>query len=150
MPVFKITGVKLGGKPWEYKYHNFKVNDEVYFKITTKGSKYSLVTFKPVNFEGAPVLLVNPYNKDADPKGADIYLPMIVDDWKVKVYRSSDPIYQPDGKYLKNSVVVPLKLAFEKYIAKKMVIDLVLDSSPHFRCDHKECGSLIYYILSLD
>lgn len=103
-----------------YTYLNVNNPDELYTDIYTYGTCYlhSLVTFKPANIQGAPVMMV-----DTDKCGV-IHLPRSVDDWEIKYYSSFESLSYLDPKYLKNSGVVNLNQFFGKYISEGLTLEL--------------------------
>ena len=126
-PVAAVTGddfevfTDMNDKLNKYIYRNTDNPFEKYIEIYTPGTQYlhSLVTFKPANIEGAPVMVVDTYKKRAV-----IYLPRIVDDWEIKFYSNSEPLSHPDPDYLKNAGVVNLNEKFEKYIPDGLILEL--------------------------
>ena len=130
-PVAAVSGDDFEVVTWEsdydgtYIYCNLNDPDELYTEIKTYSHTYgtcylhSLVTFKPANIQGAPVMMV-----DTDKSGV-IHLPRSVDDWEIKFYSSPKSFSHPDPKYLKNSGVVNLNQFFGKYISKGLSLELV-------------------------
>ena len=121
---FEIYINKENGKPVTYTYYNQKNPYDEYIKVHSSGTdwKYSIVTFKPANIEGAPVMIVDTYKNKVN-----IRLPRSVDDWEIKYYSNGDrlcPFCQPDDKYLKNAGVVNLNEEFEKYIPDGLILEL--------------------------
>lgn len=120
-----------------YTYRNVNDPDEKYIKITTDSTRYSFVTFKPVGIKGAPVMIVNTTNKNAD-----IYLPKSVDEWVIKSYSTSEYMPYLDSKYLKNLGVVNLKEISGKYISK----EFKLVQGKFIFCQNSKDRILIYTI----
>ena len=128
-PVAAVSADDFNVVTWEsaydgtYMYYNLNDPDELYTEIHTYSYTYdacdlhSLVTFKPANIQGAPVMVV-----DTDKSGY-IYLPRSVDDWEIKFYSSFESLPYP--KYLKNSGVVNLNQFFGKYIEEGLSLELV-------------------------
>ena len=105
----------------KYTYSNKNNPNEKYTEIYTEGTLYysSLVTFKPVNIDGSPVMVVDTYRNETY-----IYLPRSVDDWEIKYYSRTAPIYQPDDEYLENAGVVNLNQFFGEYIRDGLILKL--------------------------
>ena len=117
---FKIEIDKSGNYD-TYTYCNLYNPDEQYIVIYADCTKllHSLVTFKPANIDGAPVMVVDTYKEKAR-----IYLPRIVDEWEIKYYSNSESFSHPDDKYLKNSGVVNLYKEFGDHILDGLILEL--------------------------
>ena len=111
---------------------------EKYIQIYTKGTRflYSLVSFKPANIPGAPVMLV-----ETTGYKINFYLPQSVDEWEIRYYSITHPINPGEHvKYLKNAGVVNLNEYFGEYIKRGLFFrtyhepliqcQVLLDSSP--------------------
>jgi hypothetical protein len=96
-----------------YKYYNKYTPSEKYICLHAQHSKIytSLVTFKPANLKGAPVMVVDTSFYDKD-----IYLTNTVDKWEIKVYYSfSKRLTEPDDKYLYNAGVLSMYDTFRPW-----------------------------------
>lgn len=99
-----------------YKYLNVNDPNEKYIQIYTEGriNMDSVVTFKPANIPGAPVIEASSY--------ADISLPQSVDEWEIKYYSNVWPMSSPLPEDLKNAGVVNLKEFFGEYISEGLLL----------------------------
>ena len=104
-----------------YTYFNQNDLDEEYIQIYTYGTLwlYSYVTFKPANIPDAPKMVV-----DTSYRERYFLLPKSVDDWEIKYYSRTDPLYHLTDKWLKNSGVVNLNKRFGKYIPNELILEL--------------------------
>ena len=131
------------GTIMSYMYYNMKSPDEEYIKITTKGTTIlcSLVTFRPVNIPGAPVMVVNTDGVRF------IDLPRSVDEWEIKYYSKFGGEPGIDNEYLKCYGIVNLNKKFEKYIEKGLYLALKQDQV--ITCMYPPYPSPKYYIPSV-
>ena len=148
-PVVAVSGTDFDidvemnkdGMSGTYTYFNVNNQSEEYIMITTDGTEVlnSIVTFKPANIEGAPVMVVkttraliflHPYTY--------IYLPMSVDEWEIKYYSRkydySNPYLQPDDEYLKNAGTVNLNEYFKNCIRNGLWLEISWDQYIHAPC----------------
>ena len=129
--------IDMDGKQNTYTYFNVNDPDEKYTKITTDSTRYSFVTFKAANIKGAPVMIVNTTNKNAN-----IYLPKSVDEWVIKSYSTSEYMPYLDSKYIKYLGVVNLNEISRKYISK----EFKLVQGKFIFCQNSKDRILIYTI----
>ena len=121
---FVIYIDEVDGKPVTYTYFNQKNLYDEYTVIYAYGTvwKHSLVTFKAANIEGAPVMVVDTYCKEAY-----IYLPRSVDEWEIKYYHGDSynlAISYLDDKYLKNAGVVNLNKVFGNHVKDGLWLEI--------------------------
>ena len=130
-PVAAVTGddfeivTRKDGEYTNYEYHNVNNPVEEYTRIIPGNIKCgwrSFVTFKPANIEGAPVMVVDTYCKEAY-----IYLPRSVDEWEIKYYHGDSynlAISYLDDKYLKNAGVVNLNKVFGDHVKDGLWLEI--------------------------
>lgn len=109
-----------------YKYLNVNNPDELYIKIYTRGTcdVYSVVTFRPANIHGAPVMIVDTSYPTL------IYLTQSVDDWEIMYYDYWWEMPSISGKtYLKNGGDINLKKYFGGTISEVLYLALHFEQS---------------------